>query len=90
MSCRCRKIDHPRAAVPDVKREHGIVDQVLQDLRACRARTGTTLVGIDGPGGAGKSVLAAALARKDACISVVPIDDFYVRRAIVCAAAMRY
>ena len=38
-------------------------------------------MGIDGPGGAGKSVLAAALARKDARISVVPIDDFYVPRA---------
>ena len=49
-------------------------------MRFRSAGTGTTLVGIDGPGGAGKSVLAASLARKDSRISVVPIDDFHVPR----------
>ena len=33
---------------------------------------------MDGPGGAGKSVLATSLAEKDIHISVVSIDDFYV------------
>ena len=74
------KIDHPHRAVADVKRGHEIVDHVLRAVQECRTGTGTTLVGIDGPGGAGKSVLAASIARKDARISVVPIDDFYVPR----------
>ena len=59
---------------------HEIVDHVLHAVQECRTGTGTTLVGIDGPGGAGKSVLAASIARKDARVSVVPIDDFYVPR----------
>ena len=63
-----------------MKRGHEIVDHVLRAVQECRTGTGTTLVGIDGPGGAGKSVLAALIARKDARISVVPIDDFYVPR----------
>ena len=63
-----------------MKRGHGIVDHVLHAIRECRFGTGTTIVGIDGPGGAGKSVLAASIARKDSRISVVPIDDFYVPR----------
>ena len=63
-----------------MKRGHEIVDHVLQAMQGCHAATGTTLVGIDGPGGAGKSVLSASIARKDSCISVVPIDDFYVPR----------
>ena len=63
-----------------MKRGHEIVDHVLRAVQECRTGTGTTLVGIDGPGGAGKSVLAASIARKDARISVVPIDDFYVPR----------
>ncbi|MCY4372759.1 MAG: hypothetical protein OXC31_03230 [Spirochaetaceae bacterium] len=63
-----------------MKRGHEIVDHVLQAIQGCHAATGTTLVGIDGPGGAGKSVLSASIARKDSCISVVPIDDFYVPR----------
>ncbi len=61
-----------------MKRGHGIVDQVLHAIQGCHAATRTTLVGIDGPGGAGKSVLSASIARKDSRVSVVPIDDFYV------------
>ena len=57
-----------------------MVDCVLRAVQECHAAIGTTLAGIDGPGGAGKSLLAASLARKDSRISVVPIDDFYVRR----------
>ena len=63
-----------------MKRGHGIVDHVLHAVQECCTGTGTTLVGIDGPGGAGKSVLAASLARKDSRTSVVPIDDFHVPR----------
>ena len=74
------KIDHPRRTVADVQSGHEIVDHVLHAVQECRTGTGTTLVGIDGPGGAGKSVLAASIARKDARVSVVPIDDFYVPR----------
>ena len=37
----------------------------------------TTLVGIDGRGGAGKSSLAAAIARLDSNVTVIHIDDFY-------------
>lgn len=37
----------------------------------------TTLVGIDGRGGAGKSTLATALARLDPRVSIIHIDDFY-------------
>ena len=74
------EIDHPRGAVTDVKRGHGIVDHVLHAVQECCTGTGTTLVGIDGPGGAGKSILAASLARKDSRTSVVPIDDFHVPR----------
>ena len=70
------KIDHPRRAVADVQSGHEIVDHVLHAAQECRTGTGTTLVGIDGPGGAGKSVLAASIARKDARVSVVPIDRY--------------
>jgi uridine kinase len=37
-----------------------------------------TLVGIDGPAGAGKSSLCAALVAKDPTITIVPMDDFFV------------
>ena len=35
------------------------------------------LVALDGPGGAGKSTLARALAEQSTFISIVQIDDFY-------------
>lgn len=37
---------------------------------------GTVLVGVDGPGGAGKSTFAAELARGVPAALVVPVDDF--------------
>ena len=61
-----------------MKTSESIVDRVLSAIRSQRAAIGTTIVAIDGPGGAGKSFLAASLAKKDVSISVVPIDDFYV------------
>ena len=54
-----------------------VVDRVLHAIRRRRAAIGTTLVAIDGPGGAGKSVLAASLSKNDTSISVVSVDDFY-------------
>jgi uridine kinase len=47
---------------------------------AGRARAGFALVAIDGPGGAGKSTLAAAVARSlggPGRTAIVPGDDFY-------------
>ena len=61
-----------------MKTRERIVERVLCAIRGRRTAIGTTIVAIDGPGGAGKSVLAASLSRKDTIISVVPIDDFYV------------
>ena len=61
-----------------MKTRESIVDRVLYAIRRRRAAIGTTFVAIDGPGGAGKSVLAASLSKKDVGVSVVPIDDFYM------------
>jgi uridine kinase len=38
----------------------------------------TTIVGIDGPAGAGKSSLCSALAAIDSAIAIVHMDDFFV------------
>lgn len=62
-----------------MKRDDSLLHSVLHAIRSHRsAVAGTMLVAIDGPGGAGKSVLATSLAEKDSHISVVSIDDFYV------------
>ena len=41
-------------------------------------RHATLLVGIDGPGGAGKSSFTQALARKRSDVTVVEMDDFFL------------
>ena len=64
---------------PRLKRDESLLQSVLHAIRSRRpAVAGTMLVAMDGPGGAGKSVLATSLAEKDIHISVVSIDDFYV------------
>ncbi len=52
------------------------LEEAAQALGSLRQRAATVLVAIDGPGGAGKSTLAAALARRLAA-AVVAGDDFY-------------
>jgi uridine kinase len=46
-------------------------------LRARLARASGGLIGIDGAGASGKSTIARGLARADADIQVIALDDFY-------------
>ncbi|MEO8887695.1 MAG: GNAT family N-acetyltransferase [Jatrophihabitantaceae bacterium] len=62
------KVLRPRSATRDEA-----VDAVA---RVAAARTGLTLIGIDGFGGAGKSTLAAAIAASVPGSVVVAVDDF--------------
>ena len=50
---------------------------ILRRIAAAHAGHSCTLVAIEGPAGAGKSTLAAALQKVEPRISVVHLDDFY-------------
>jgi uridine kinase len=54
-------------------------DEFVAELRLLRRRSRTLLVGIDGPGGSGKSTFARGLASVCGDVTVVEFDDFYRR-----------
>lgn len=61
---------------PTVPDDADVHEQIARWIAGRRPPYGTLIVGIDGPGGAGKSTVASALAgRLDA--AVVAMDDFY-------------
>lgn len=53
------------------------IPELVRELKPWRELWGTVLVGIDGPGGCGKSSLAGKLASYASEIEVVSMDDFY-------------
>lgn len=53
------------------------VDELARWVLGRPRRRLTLLVGIDGPGGAGKTTLAEGIARRDPSVAVVHMDDFY-------------
>ncbi|MFF4317862.1 uridine kinase [Streptomyces sp. NPDC001568] len=58
------------------------IEELAATVRAAAAEQGrAVLVGIDGPGAAGKSTLAALLADRLGPATVVHIDDFYLTSA---------
>lgn len=50
-------------------------------LMARPRRRQTLLIGMDGPGGSGKTTLAAALANQESALTIVHMDDFYLPSA---------
>ena len=73
---RCATI--ARVTMPHDKRPAaGSLRSLLDACLAVPRPQSTTLVGIDGRGGAGKSSLADALAALDSAVTVVRMDDFY-------------
>ncbi|MFZ5827233.1 MAG: uridine kinase family protein [Bacillota bacterium] len=67
------------------------LERLLQRMKGTPRRRRTLLIGIDGGGGSGKSVLAARLSEIEAGVTVIYGDDFYLpsaRRAMADPAAV--
>ena len=54
------------------------LSSLINEWHLSSTSRGSTIVGVDGPAGAGKSSLCAALVSIDPSITIVPMDDFFL------------